>query len=118
MQLLTQPEGTESAVVVAPMTPVHTSPQTIREVCLYKNSEAWKLAWEEDQAYQEATECLKQEYQKFPSHLQLKVSVSECKLDTQNFIKFQGRRWVPNKEALCTDIIQHAHDLTMTGHPG
>ena len=59
MQLLTQPEGTESAVVVAPMTPVHTSPQTIREVCLYEDSEAWKLAWEEDQAYQEATECLK-----------------------------------------------------------
>ena len=59
MQLLTQPEGTESAVVVAPVAWVHTSPQTIREVCLYEDSEAWKLAWEEDQAYQEATECLK-----------------------------------------------------------
>ena len=88
MQLLTQPEGTESVVVVAPMTPVHTNPQTIREVYLYKDSEAWKLAQEEDQAYQEATEYLKQECQKFPSHLQLKVSVSECELDTQNFIRF------------------------------
>ena len=118
MQLLTQPEGTESAVVVAPVAPVHTSPQTTREVRSYEDSEAWKLAWEEDQAYQEATECLKQGCQKFPSHLQLKVSVSECELDTQNFIRFRGRRWVPNKESLRTNIIQHAHDSTMTGHPG
>ena len=88
MQLLTQPKGTETAVVMTPMILVHTNPQTIREVCLYKDSEAWKSAQEEDQAYQEATECLKQGYQKFPSHLQLKVSMSECELDTQNFIRF------------------------------
>ena len=40
MQLLTQPEGTETAVVVAPIAPVHTNPQTTREVHSYKDSEA------------------------------------------------------------------------------
>ena len=44
IQLLTQSEGTESAVVVAPMAPVHTNPQTTREVYSYKDSKAWKLA--------------------------------------------------------------------------
>ena len=59
MQLLTQPEETESTVIMAPITLVYISPQTTREVHSYKDSEAWKLAQKEDQAYQEATEYLK-----------------------------------------------------------
>lgn len=118
MQLLTQLEGVESTVVVAPLTPVTLSPLTNEDTMLYDNNEAWRTAWEEDEIYQEAVQCLQQGYQKFPSHLQLKVSVSECSLDSHNFIKFCGRRWVPDKEPLCTSIIQHAHDSTMTGHPG
>ena len=51
MQLLTQPEGIKSAVIVALLTPVTLIPLTDEEAILYSNNEAWKTAWEEDKTY-------------------------------------------------------------------
>ena len=42
MQLLKQPEGIKSAVIVAPLTLVTPIPPTDEEAMLYNNNEAWK----------------------------------------------------------------------------
>ena len=42
MQLLKQPEGIKSAVVVTPLAPVTLIPPTDEEAMLYNNNEAWK----------------------------------------------------------------------------
>jgi transposase InsO family protein len=78
----------------------------------------WEQAREADRIYQEATRALANGARRFPPHLHLKVSISECTLDYQGYLRFRGRRWVPNSEPLRTTIIQSAHDSTITGHPG
>ena len=55
---------------------------------------------------------------KFPRELNVKVSISECELDSDGNLLFRSRRWVPNSESLRTRMIQETHDSTLTGHPG
>lgn len=118
MQLFTRPEEKDSVTAVAPLTVPPERPQSNDGEYSYENTESWESAREEDTQYREAIECLRQGVSKFPAHLQLKVSVSECSLDAQGFIRFRSRRWVPESEPLRTNIIQSAHDSTMSGHPG
>ena len=56
----------------------------------------------------------------FPADLVLpvKVSVSDCVLDDNGYLRFRGRLWVPNYEPLRTVIIQELYDSALTGHLG
>lgn len=118
MQLFSHVEGDKGAVTVTPLTTSDTEPHMEERSLAYDDANSWESAKEGDSQYQEAVACLEQGAQKFPNHLMLKVSVSECSLDSRGFMKFRGRRWVPDAEPLRTNIIQHAHDSTVTGHPG
>ena len=84
----------------------------------YDDARLWDEARAQDEIFQEAESVVREGGRKFPSHLQLKVSVAECAIDNDNYLLFRGRRWVPNFESLRTTIIQHAHDSAIAGHPG
>ena len=43
----------------------------------------WEEACQQDQVYQEAWKAVKDEARRFPTALDLKLSIAECKLDTQ-----------------------------------
>lgn len=118
MQLFSHVEGDKGAVTVTPLTTSDTEPHMEERSLAYDDANSWESAKEGDSQYQEAVACLEQGAQKFPNHLMLKVSVSECSLDSRGFMEFRGRRWVPDAEPLRTNIIQHAHDSAVTGHPG
>ena len=55
---------------------------------------------------------------RFPSALDLKVSIAECLIDNTGNLLFRGRRWVLESESLRTRLIQETHDSVMTGHLG
>lgn len=55
---------------------------------------------------------------RFPPHLQVKISISECDLNWNGELLYRGRRWVPNSEPLRTRIIEETHRSPMVGHPG
>jgi hypothetical protein len=59
---------------------------------LYKKSNMWREALKQDKRYSKAVLCLKDGVRRFPPHLQLKVGISECQLDAQDYILFHGRR--------------------------
>ena len=67
--------------------------------------------------YKELVEVVKKGERKFLTTLGVKVSISECEV-RDNELLFQGRRWVPDLESLCTKVIQETYDLIMTRHPG
>lgn len=56
----------------------------------------------------------------FPTDLAspVKVSVSDCTIDNQGYLRFRGRLWVPDYEPLRTAIVQELHDSALIGHPG
>lgn len=78
----------------------------------------WIQGKEQDPSYGEITSSIVQQRRTFPSELNLKVSIGECSLSTDNEPLFRERRWVPNWEPLRTRIIQKTHDSLSTGHPG
>ena len=46
------------------------------------------------------------------------MSVADCTVDDNGYLRFRGRLWVPDYEPLRTAIIQELHDSVLTGHPG
>jgi transposase InsO family protein len=101
------PQATRKRVFAAP---VETQTPSLHEL--------WAQAREQDELYNEITTVLRQGAQKFPSRLELKVSITECSLDVNENVLFRGRRWVPDSELLRTTLIQQTHDSVITGHPG
>jgi transposase InsO family protein len=81
-------------------------------------ADQWERACDQDKDYRDAKQAIQEGVRKFPPKLQLKVSISECSIDSQGFLRFRGRRWVPQSEPLRTMLIQMAHDSAITGHPG
>ena len=83
-----------------------------------------RLLWEEgkvqDKDYGRLTSTVQQGIRMFPTNLAspVKVSVSDCTIDTQGYLRFRGRLWVPNYEPLRTAIVQELHDSALTSHPG
>ena len=55
---------------------------------------------------------------KFPTELNLKVSISECSQSDQGRLLFRAREWIPNGLNLRTKVIQLVHDSPLNGHPG
>ena len=78
----------------------------------------WEKAREQDSVYQMAHKAITQGDRKFPTALELKVSIAECKLDDQGNLLYRDRRWVPNSEPLRTGIIHAIHTAKALGHPG
>ena len=79
--------------------------------------EQWETAKEMDPAYVEIEKAVKERAPRFPAHLRLHVSISECTMDNDE-LRWRGRRWVPDYEPLRTRIVQEMHDSTLSGHPG
>ena len=82
------------------------------------DNDKWSQAWHADSDYREAVQCLQQRACWFSSHLALKISVSECKVNANDFIDFWNWQWIPNHELLCTGLIETAHASSITGHSG
>ena len=80
--------------------------------------ELWATAEAHDDSLEGATAAVRQSALRFPSHLRLKVSISECSIDDDGKLCFRGRRWVPDSEPLRTGLIQQVHDSLLSGHPG
>ena len=112
IQLLQKPWDQEDVVVVAPVreTPPHNP--------VGPHASKWDQAWHADPDYQEAVHCLQQGARRFPPHLGLKVSMSECQVNANGIMTFRNRQWVPDHEPLRTELIETAHASPLVGHPG
>ncbi len=80
----------------------------------------WEEGKAQDKDFERLVKVVQQGERIFPSDLDspVKVSVSDCTVDENGYLRFRGRLWVPNYEPLRTAIIQELHDSVMTGHPG
>jgi transposase InsO family protein len=78
----------------------------------------WKSAETSDATLQDLKQAVRDKLPRFPRTLQMKVSMSECKLDEQGRLLYRERRWVPNSEPLRTRLMQETHDSVLCGHPG
>ena len=78
----------------------------------------WNEAMTHDETYEAARDAIRKEKATFPRELNLKVSLSECSLDSQERLLFRGRKWVPDFNALRTKMTQRTHDDKICGHPG
>lgn len=120
VQLL-RPEtlASSSTIRVSPVyinSELHTQEQTLGE--LPDELRDWEQATTEDPEYLEALEAVKTGARRFPTELQLKVSISECSKSIQGHLLFRGRKWVPKNLNLRTRLIQATHDSVLHGHPG
>ena len=77
----------------------------------------WERATD-DPEYVEASKAVTAKARRFPTELQLKVSISECSISPEGHLLFRGRRWVPKGLDLRTRLIQRTHDSVLHGHPG
>lgn len=89
---------------------------------LFEDSELqllWDNGIEKDHKnFKQLYEALSNNKTFFPTHLQLKNSIGECKLDNRRALCFRDRLWILNWEPLQTALIQRTHDSHITGHPG
>ena len=72
--------------------------------------ELWNKAIVKDVTFQELYNTLWQDDRAFPSHLSLKVSRSECEIDSRGALCFRNRLWIPDWEPLRTSLIHRTHD--------
>lgn len=78
----------------------------------------WTTATHADEHYQRLRQAVSDNLARFPRDLHTRMSISECKVDEQNRLRFRDRLWVPDYEPLRTGLIQSTHDSILTGHPG
>ena len=78
----------------------------------------WNTAASRDETLSIATQAVREGAGRFPAHLHLKVSISECSIDRDGALCFRNRKWVPDPEPLRTGIVQRIHDDLTSGHPG
>ena len=78
----------------------------------------WATARVQDNHLTAATQAVQQHATRFPTSLQLKVSISECSIDDDGALCFRNRKWVPDCEPLRTGLVQQIHDSLASGHPG
>lgn len=78
----------------------------------------WEEACHQDNVYQEAWKAVKDGARRFPTALDLKLSIAECRLDTQGNLVYRDRKWVPDSEPLRTGLISTIHSSKALGHPG
>ena len=80
----------------------------------------WTEGLNRDKDFRRIRSVIQEHRRVFPSNLNspIKVSVSDCSIDTEGYLRFRKRLWVPNYEPLRTAIIQEMHDSVLSGHPG
>jgi hypothetical protein len=80
----------------------------------------WDEGKAQDKDFEQLTAAVRQGRRVFPTDLAspVKVSVADCIVDDNGYLRFRGRLWVPDYEPLRTAIIQELHDSVLTGHPG
>lgn len=78
----------------------------------------WDSAILKDYQYTKALEAVKVNADKFPTELNLKVSISECSVSNRDRLLFREREWVPGGYNLRAKLIQLVHDSPLSGHPG
>lgn len=101
-----------SAFIEAP----HSTEQTFTD----RLRKLWEEGRAQDKDFKQLTNAIRQGERVFPANLSspVKVSVSDCTIDENGYLRFRGRLWVPNYEPLRTAIVQELHDSVLTGHPG
>ena len=105
--------------VLALSQPVQVTPvMTEREPDSEDLEELWICTKQTDKTYQALVEALKNNLQRFPSDLEIRVSVNECSLSSQKELLFQSWHWVPESEKLYTELIQQTHDSVISDHSG
>jgi len=80
----------------------------------------WEEGKAQDKDFSRLVSAVQQGDRVFPADLvsPVKVSVSDCVLDDNGYLRFRERLWVPDYEPLRTAIIQELYDSALTGHPG
>jgi hypothetical protein len=78
----------------------------------------WKEARYKDQVYQSAWKAVKDGETMFPTALDLRLSISECKIDDLGNLLYQNQRWIPESKPLRTGIIHAIHTSRALGYPG
>jgi hypothetical protein len=84
----------------------------------HRLEQLWEEAKKGDQTYQLAWKAVKDGERKFPTALDLKLSIAECRLDESGNLLYRDRKWVPESEPLRTGIIHAIHSSRALGHPG
>lgn len=78
----------------------------------------WNEAVQGDDVYCSIRTAVTKGDRKFPTKLELKISMTECSVSPEGHLLFRSRRWVPSTANLRTRIIQTTHDSMVSGHPG
>ena len=84
-----------------------------------KFQDLWNEGIKADDKIQILYDSLSNSERSLPAKLNdIKISLSECKFDSKNVLRFRNRIYIPNYEPLKTALIQQTHDSHITGHPG
>ena len=103
---------------LTPDEPSMDSPTVQQEIPQTPPDVDWTQAIHQDNQYQDAVAAVQSGARRFPSRLNLKVSIAECTTDPHGKLYFRDRLWVPQNEPLRTQTIRDAHDSPFAGHPG
>ena len=125
MQLFTCSEKPVGLAMLAPTAPDSNPDEEFplwlmippSENDMMDDEQLWEIAANQNEQYQEATQCVRKEKRRFLTELQLKISISECSLDNLNRLRFWNQLWVPHYEPLHMRIIQQGHYSRLAGHP-
>ena len=81
-------------------------------------SRLWHEGVQKDGEYRDIRRALTQENRCFPPSVKIKISIPECSIDKEGFVRWRERLLIPQYEPLQTALIHRAHDSPVTGHPG
>ena len=82
--------------------------------------ELWQEAVQLDKDYEKLQQAVRDGRRTFPQDLDnpVKVSITDCSLDSGGRLTFYNQIWVPNHEPLWMKIVQLSHDSLLLIHPG
>jgi hypothetical protein len=78
----------------------------------------WYQGIANDQVYIDARQAVLNGERRFPPHLELKASITECSVGEDMLFLYRNRKWVPASEPLRTTLMHETHSSSATGHPG
>lgn len=111
----TGPDNAETPQIENPGQPQKSHPESDPESDFER---LWTTAIDTDEHYRRLRQAVNDDLARFPRDLRTRISISECRVDEQNRLKFRDRLWVPDYEPLRTRLMQSTHDSILTGHPG
>jgi len=82
--------------------------------------ELWQEAFrtQAGDTYRAARNAIRRGDRRFPPELELHISMSDCKIHQEGYLRYRERIWLPGHEPLTTKVIQTTHDAAVSGHPG